>query len=156
MTLRPHHRLLQRGHLVFARLSRGMTLGVRAMLLDGGQVLLIKHSYIPGWYFPGGGVDAGESLIAALHREVREETGATLDAPPELYGIYRNAHVDRRDHVALFVSREWTIRQAPRLPNREIVACALFPLDGLPPGISPGTAARIREVAGALPPSVDW
>jgi 8-oxo-dGTP pyrophosphatase MutT (NUDIX family) len=156
MALKPHHRLLQRGYLALGRLTRGMTLGVRGMLLDGDRVMLIKHSYIPGWYLPGGGVDPGESIVDALHREVREEVGAVLREPPQLFGIYRNAHADTRDHVALFVSRAWDIRQAPVLPNSEIVACESFRVSDLPEGISAATAIRLREVLHDEPPAVDW
>jgi len=154
--LKPHQRLWQRGFLAYGRLTRGMTLGVRAMLLRDDTVLLVKHSYVPGWYFPGGGVDAGESMVEALHREVREETGARLTAPPTLFGIYRNAHADSRDHVALYVCRDFARDPDTMLPDREIIACETFPVDRLPEGTSTGTVARLGEVLGGLPPAIDW
>ncbi len=154
--LKLRHRLLQRGILAFGRFSRGMTLGVRAMLLKDDAVLLVKHSYVPGWYFPGGGVEAGESVIEALAREVGEEAGATLAVPAQLYGIYRNARADSRDHVAFFVCREWERSAAFKLPNREIVAVELFPLDALPADATPATLARIGEVLRGEPLSADW
>ena len=157
MALKPHHRFWQRGYLAFGRLVRGMTLGVRAVLVKDGSVLLVKHSYVPGWYFPGGGVEAGESVVDALHREVREETGARLTAPATLFGIYRNVHADARDHVALFVCRDFVRdAEAATLPNDEIVACEWFPVDRLPPDVSLGTAARLRELFGRTPPTPDW
>jgi 8-oxo-dGTP pyrophosphatase MutT (NUDIX family) len=156
MPLKFHHRLLQRGYLAFSRLSRGMTLGVRAMLLKNSGVVLVKHSYMPGWYLPGGGVEAGETLAEALAREVAEEAGAALTGPARFFGLYRNPQADRRDHVGLFVCREWEQRFPPRVPNAEIIACELFPLDALPDGITPATEARLREVLGGAPQSADW
>jgi 8-oxo-dGTP pyrophosphatase MutT (NUDIX family) len=156
MALKLHHRLLQQGYLAYSRLARGMTLGVRAMLLQDDRVVLVKHSYIPGWYLPGGGVEAGESLGEALERELREEVGAVLAGPPQLFGVYRNGRVRRSDHVALYVCRDWRRHAAPRLLNREIVACEMFGLDALPAGASPATLARIREVVDGEPPSTDW
>lgn len=156
MARKLHNRLLQRGYLAYSRLARGMTLGVRAMLLKDGGVILVKHSYMPGWYLPGGGVEAGETLAEALAREVAEEAGAALTGPPQLFGLYRNPQADRRDHVGLFICREWEQRFTPKVPNAEIVACELFPLHALPSGITPATEARLREVLGGAPQSADW
>ncbi len=49
------------------RWSRGATLGVRALVIDGsGRIFLVKHSYIDGGHLLGGGVEAGETLRTAL------------------------------------------------------------------------------------------
>ncbi len=63
--------------------------GVYGILLRGGQVLLTHQAEpIPEYQLPGGGIDKGEAPIAALHREVYEETGWHIDSPRRL-GTYR-------------------------------------------------------------------
>jgi ADP-ribose pyrophosphatase YjhB (NUDIX family) len=156
MALKPHQRFRQRVFLAYSRLSRGMTLGVRAMLLKDGHVVLVRHTYVDGWHLPGGGVEVGESAHAALAREIAEETGAVLTGPAELFGLYRNAHADPRDHVALFVGRAWERRGKLKIPNREIAALQLFPIGALPADTSLGTRARVREVFAGEPPAPDW
>src|SRR6266849_7398291 len=82
------------------RFARAMTLGVRALVIDGkGRIFLVKHSYVSGWHLPGGGVEAGETIAQALARELREEGNIELDAPSRLHGIYFNDRESRRDHV---------------------------------------------------------
>jgi ADP-ribose pyrophosphatase YjhB (NUDIX family) len=153
--LKLRHRMMQRALLGYGRLARGMTLGVRAMLLKKSGVLLVKHSYVPGWYLPGGGVEAGESLAAALAREALEEAAARLTGPAQLFGVYRNVRADPRDHVALFVCRDWE-QAAPKAADHEIVACEMFPLDAIPADATPATVARLREVLSGDPPAEDW
>jgi len=156
MALTSRHLLLQRLYLRYSRFARGMTLGVRAMLLEEGRVLLVKHTYLPGWYLPGGGVEAGETFADALSREIAEEAGAKLTAEPQLFGIYRNTKVDRRDHVALFVCRDWEQAEEPPVPNREIAALRRFPVDALPDDATPATRARLGEVLAGAARAVDW
>ena len=86
------------------RFSRGLTVGVRGMVLDGeGRVFLIKHSYVDGWHMPGGGVEAGETLLEALARELAEEGNIELTGAPALHGVFFHPVYSRRDHVALYV-----------------------------------------------------
>src|SRR6202000_2597126 len=78
------------------RFSRGLTLGVRAVVIDGsGPVFLIVPSFGPGWHLPGGGVEIGETAAAALARELREEGNIELAEPPTLFGVYFNRRISR-------------------------------------------------------------
>ena len=149
-------RLLSRALMMHGRLSRSMTLGVRAALIRDNHVILVRHSYTPGWYLPGGGVEAGESVHEALVREIGEETGAVLSGTPQLFGIYRNVPIQRRDHVMLFVCRDWHQPALPRLPSAEILDCRLFAVDDLPPDTTVATRTRLAEILSGKPVAPDW
>jgi 8-oxo-dGTP pyrophosphatase MutT (NUDIX family) len=141
---------------VYWRFSRGMTLGVRGLVIDGsGRVFLIKHSYVAGWHLPGGGVEPGETLVMALTRELREEGNIELGEQPALFAIYFNRRASRRDHVALYVIRGFH-QSAPPRPNREIIAHGFFPPDSLPQDTALATRAHIAEVLGGRTISERW
>ncbi len=126
-------------------LTRGATLGVRAIVIDeNNNIVLVRHTYVPGWYLPGGGVERGETMGTSIRRELQEEANVTLTAEPELIGIYLNRKASRQDHVALYLCREWSQANLPE-PNMEIAECRLFPLDNLPDDATPSTRARIIE-----------
>ena len=79
---------LRRVFHLYWRFARGMTLGVRGVVLDGeNRVFLVKHSYVSGWHLPGGGVEVGESFIEALRRELMEEGRVEMTAEPALHGM---------------------------------------------------------------------
>ena len=124
-----------------------MTLGVRAVVLDGeNRVFLVKHSYVSGWHLPGGGVEVGETFRDALRRELMEEGRIELLGEPVLHGMFFNSHVSRRDHVAVYVVRHFRQDGLPE-PNREIVACGFFGADALPAGDHRRHAAADRGSA---------
>ncbi|UPK33799.1 NUDIX domain-containing protein [Bradyrhizobium sp. 186] len=148
--------LLRRIFHAYFLLVRGMTLGVRAVVLDAdNRVFLVKHSYITGWYLPGGGVDLGETMEQAMRRELKEEGDIDLTGEAVLHGIFLNSHVSRRDHVAVYVVRHFRQDRLPH-PNREIIACGFFAVDALPEGTTPGTRLRLAEVLDATPPIATW
>jgi ADP-ribose pyrophosphatase YjhB (NUDIX family) len=138
------------------RFSRGATLGVRAMVIDGaGRIFLIKHSYVDGWHLPGGGVETGETFLGALARELAEEGNIAMTAPPVLHGLFLNKRTSRRDHVAMFIVRAFRQDGAP-VPGYEIIAHGFFAPDNLPDGTTRATRARIAEVFEGVALSEVW
>jgi 8-oxo-dGTP pyrophosphatase MutT (NUDIX family) len=147
---------IRRALHLYWRFSRGVTLGARALVIDrDGRIFLVKHSYVGGWHLPGGGVEPGETLFEALARELKEEGNIELSAPPRLIGVFFNARISHRDHVALFEVRDFH-QPAPPVPDREITAHGFFAPDALPPDTSTGTRARIAEAIMGAPMSARW
>ena len=147
---------LRRVFHLYWRFARGMTLGVRAVVLDGDdRVFLVKHSYVSGWHLPGGGVEVGETFRDALRRELAEEGRIELTGDPPLHGLFLNSHISRRDHVAVYVVRDFSQDRLPE-PNREIVACGFFVATALPAETTPGTRLRIAEVLENRAPISTW
>lgn len=127
-----------------------MVLGARAALLDGDRVLLLRHTYMPGWHFPGGGVEPGETAEDAARREAEEETGLRVEGSMTLLGLYLQKHeATNRDHVAVYVGRQFR-EVRPFVPNGEIAEIGWFSVDALPDGVNPGTARRIAEIAAGI------
>lgn len=152
-------RLYRLGHRLvlqpWFRLRRGMTLGVRAVVRDSrSRVLLVRHSYAPGWALPGGGVERGETVGEAVRKELREEAGIEVTSAPRLFAIYNNDGLFAGDHVAVFLVDDYVSH--PRPASLEIIAAEFFSSQELPQDTSPGTVARIREVIDGLDPAERW
>lgn len=141
--------LLRLAHLlrsVYEFFVRPIQIGVRVMLIQHGQVLLVRHTYVDGWYFPGGGLKRGETLESAARREVHEEAGVEA-GEMELVGVY-TSHVWKTDHNAVFRCVDFRIVGKP---DSEIAEARFFPLENLPQGIVPGHRQRLEEYRDAKP-----
>jgi 8-oxo-dGTP pyrophosphatase MutT (NUDIX family) len=147
---------LRRAFHLYWRMARGMTLGARGVVLDGdNKVFLVRHSYVAGWHLPGGGVEVGETFLEALRRELSEEGRIELAGEPVLHGLFFNGHVSRRDHVAVYVVRQFRQDRLPE-PNHEIVECGFYAAGALPAGTTQGTRLRIAEVLDGAAPIATW
>lgn len=140
---------------LYYRFSRPLTVGVRGLVRDErGHILLVRHSYVDGWYLPGGGVERSETAPTALRRELDEEVGVLLRARPRLLGLYANFREFKSDHVALFLIEPGSYDRVAR-KSFEIAEYDFFPPDALPEGTTRGTAARIAEfLAGKEAPDL--
>lgn len=75
--------------------------GVGAVVIDDGRVLLVKRSQPPlkgDWSLPGGAVEVGETLASAIQREVLEETGLVVSVGP-IVEVLDRIHADREGRV---------------------------------------------------------
>ncbi len=143
-------------HLFLVAVRKRLTVGVRAALVDGDKVLLVKHTYLPGWHFPGGGVEPRETAESAAAREAFEETGYRVEGRPVLHALQLNRLAGgARDHVAVYVWRRFA-EVRPFRPNLEIADCRWFAADGLPADVERGTRARIAEIFGEGMPPAEW
>jgi 8-oxo-dGTP pyrophosphatase MutT (NUDIX family) len=125
------------------RLLRSVTVGVRILLIQDGQVLLVRHTYHDGWQFPGGGVKYGETLAQAATREALEETGAQLTETPRLLGVYTYFGEGKSDHVLVFYSEQFLLTQAT--DRWEIAEARLFPIAEPPTDLLAGYRRRLRD-----------
>lgn len=137
------------------RFRRGMTLGVRGIVFAGDTVLLVRHGYAAGWHFPGGGIEPGETARRALDRELVEETGVVATAEPALHGIFFNHTFGGRDHVAVYLVRDFSRGDVPP-PNSEIAEQGFFPVARLPEGTTGPTRRRLAEILDGAPLDELW
>ncbi|MAN62371.1 MAG: DNA mismatch repair protein MutT [Parvibaculum sp.] len=139
---------------IYWRFSRPLTAGARVVVIDEkDRVLLVRHTYMSGWYLPGGGVDRGETMRRAAERELWEEVGVTPKGDLHFFGLYANFAEFKSDHVSLFVLRSFDIEVQP---NREIAEFGFFARDALPIETSKATRVRIHEVMEGLAPPDHW
>jgi ADP-ribose pyrophosphatase YjhB (NUDIX family) len=140
---------------LYWRFRRGMTLGVRGVVLRDGEVLLVRHGYTPGWHLPGGGVEPGETFEEALAKELMEEGNVRITGAPELHALFQNKNASSRDHVAVYVVREFDYG-GPLAPTFEIQEAKFFPLDALPEGTTQSTRKRLAEIMDGARPQQQW
>lgn len=139
----------------FWRASRGMTLGVRVAAMDrDGKVCLVRHTYVDGLHFPGGGVERGETIFVAARKELLQETGLAAPLP-----AFRLEHIflNRRfpgDHVALLTVRE--PRQVGKPDGREIREVVWVATSSPPDDVTPATGKRLMEIVDGGPYDDYW
>ncbi|WP_319530391.1 NUDIX domain-containing protein [uncultured Cohaesibacter sp.] len=149
--------------LVFQCGFRGVSVGTRVLILnDQNAVFLVKHSYLAGWYLPGGGVERGELPLVAAKREMQEEAGIIALSEPELWGLFLNDKFVIPDYIACYIVRDWRWDNEEGLPtvfpsaDGEIIEGRFFPLDALPEDITRATRTRLEEWRQGRGPAPYW
>jgi 8-oxo-dGTP diphosphatase len=106
------------------KLRRPTTHGTLVTLWNGGEVLLVRNSYVPYYSLPGGYLQRGETARDAVVRELREEVGITAD-PARLELALERTHdwEGKRDHVQIF-TLDIDTRPAIAVDNREVIEAA--------------------------------
>lgn len=130
------------------------TFGVQALVIKGKNVLLIKHTYISGWYTIGGGVERGESCLQAIIRELKEEADISVLKGPELFGLYYKTYGRLNHHVAFYICKDF--HEGPKFSKTEVLQKKWFPLSNLPKDLSFPNRMRIEEYLGKKPLSDRW
>ena len=139
------------------RLTRAQTLGGQCVIFDeNNAVLLIRHGYRKGWYFPGGGVEHGETVLMTAARETREETGIKINQEKaQLHGFFANFHAFPGDHIALYIAHQWQRMETPA-PNAEIREQGFFLPENLPDDTGDATRRRLNEILHGTPIAEYW
>lgn len=151
--IRIAYKLIKLRNFIF----RPKSLGVRVMVFNKlGQVLLVKHSYRPEYFFPGGGVKKGEGLLEASTRELWEETSLQVKKW-ELFGTYRFFGENQDDTVVLMMSRAIVDENDLQIDNEEIIEAGWYDIDNLPIGIQAACVLRLQEYKeGQVPKTGLW
>lgn len=136
-----HIKLLYLAYRIYCFLFRPVRMGVRVMMIQENKVTLIRQTYMPGWFMPGGGLKRGETLEQAARREAYEETGAEL-GEITFMGAYTSFRDWKTDHNLVFVCHDFKITGKP---DGEIAEVKNFPVDQLPEGLWPGYQRRLEE-----------
>lgn len=129
------------------------SVGARALVINQDQILLVKHTYISGWYTIGGGVEKGETGLEALKRELEEEVGIIIEENPSIFGFYHNTLGKCDDYIILYLCKTFDKKEAQSWEIRE---ARWFPLQELPTDTSPATKRRVAEYLGLKPLSDKW
>jgi 8-oxo-dGTP pyrophosphatase MutT (NUDIX family) len=140
-------------HMLARSVISPSVLGVSGAVFDGeGRVLLVRHSYAPGWHLPSGGVKRGEHPDAAVRRELAEEVGLS-GGTIRPAGFYARKAGWVSAPVAFYRVDDGKVNFRPNLEIRAI--CFANP-SAPPPGTGRGSQRRLAELSGQAEISPYW
>jgi 8-oxo-dGTP pyrophosphatase MutT (NUDIX family) len=147
------------------RVSLALSLGARALRTpvclgtnaiveqSDGRIILVRHRYMPGLCFPGGGITAGEPPENAVARELKEELGMRSAEEIKLFGLYTRKVGWTTNAIALYSVRGAKFEFRPSLEISELVQ--VDPRRP-PQDTSPATGRRLAEYVGEKTISPFW
>ena len=148
------YKLIGRGMALYNRIMKPTTRGVRAIVVNAqNEILLVEHQLDGLWYLPGGGLGKNEDEATGLLRELKEELNLKALEAPEVFSTYQNNREYKKDTISIFVIKNFEMAFKK---NLEIKKMGFFNAETLPEKTSPGTKRRIAEYYGAAPISVKW
>lgn len=106
---------------------------VAAIICQEGRILLVRHVKDENayWLLPGGGVDYGESMGAALERELREETGLEI-AVGDVVFVSDSVPSDRHRHMVQICFQATVVGgELACTPDHRLVGAEFVPIDDL-------------------------
>ena len=139
---------------VMSWFTRPVQLGVRIILLQDGEIVLVRHTYMVGWHFPGGSINRGETPLEAAAREAKEEAGVELLEPPQMVGIFTSYSDGKSDHVVTYVCRNFRMGQAT--DRWEIAECRRVAIDRLPPDLGERWLKLVRDLTANQATNRGW
>lgn len=118
------------------------THGVRAIIINETNILLVKNINVNHWSLPGGKIDKGETPQECIYRELKEELALSISKTDFKLGEYISNKEGKRDTVYIFVIKI----PSPFFQKRwELQDAQWFPLSSLSDNVSPATSRRIAE-----------
>lgn len=132
---------LQKIRKVYWFIIRPSTLGVKALLIKNGEVLLVKNSYDSFLYLPGGGVKRNETSEQGICRELIEETAIKV-IKLHLIGKYSSRLEHKNDTIHLYYIDEFEMLLNKK-ESPEIDTVKFYPLNNLPENVSSATRKRL-------------
>jgi 8-oxo-dGTP diphosphatase len=114
-------------------------IGVSALIFNEGKVLLAHRRDIDWWNLPGGGMEEGETVDEALHREVLEETGLEVEVG-KLVGVYSKPQ--KQEVVLAFRCQ---VKNGHPHETEETRECRYFAPGALPTNTLPKHRQRVED-----------
>jgi 8-oxo-dGTP pyrophosphatase MutT (NUDIX family) len=140
-------------HMMARAMISPAVLGVAGAVFDAeGRVLLVRHSYAPGWQLPSGGIGRGEHPDVAVRRELAEEVGLS-GGTLQMVALYARKAGWVSAPVAFYKVEGGIVNFRPNLEIRAV--CFADPL-APPDGTVPAALRRLAELSGKTAISPYW